>query len=135
MKKWGRYEIAGSPDEAELIVELSYRVVDEGTRVWSSTNTYNNTTQVHSRQVVDPQLVLTIYDAKTKTSLWSETDTEGWRSERKTGRKRPSSRRQACGRSKNESQYPTVTRPPPSAPIRSAPAGNVSEVSEEQKNW
>ena len=74
MKKWGRYEIAGSPDEAELIVELSYRVVDEGTRVWSSTNTYNNTTQVHSRQVVDPQLVLTIYDAKTKTSLWSETD-------------------------------------------------------------
>jgi hypothetical protein len=74
MKEWGRYQIVGSPEEADLIVELSYRVEDKGTRVWSSTNTYNNTTQVHSKQVADPQLILTIYDAKTKNSLWSETD-------------------------------------------------------------
>lgn len=74
MKDWGRYEIVGSPEEADLIVELSYRVADEGTRVWSSTNTYNNTTQVYSRRVVDPQVILTIYDAKTKQSVWSETD-------------------------------------------------------------
>jgi hypothetical protein len=74
MKEWGRYEIVGSPDSADLIVELSYRVEDKGTRVWSSTNTYNNTTQVHSAQIIDPQLILTIYDAKTKNSLWSETD-------------------------------------------------------------
>jgi len=73
MKEWGKYEIVGSPEEADLIVELSYRVEDKGTRVWSSTNTYN-TTQVHSRQIIDPQLILTIYDAKTKNSLWSETD-------------------------------------------------------------
>jgi hypothetical protein len=73
-KDWGRYKIVGSPDEADLIVELAYRVEDKGVRVWSSTNTYNNTTQVHSREVTDPQLILTIYDAKTKTSLWSETD-------------------------------------------------------------
>lgn len=74
MKEWGKYEIVGSPEEADLIVELSYRVEDKGTRVWSSTNTNNNTTQVHSSQIVDPQLILTIYDAKTKNSLWSETD-------------------------------------------------------------
>lgn len=74
MKEWGKYEIVGSPEEADLIIELAYRVEDRGTRVWSSTNTYNNTTQVHSRQIVDPQLILTIYDAKTKNSLWSETD-------------------------------------------------------------
>ena len=74
MKEWGRYQIVGSPEEADLIVELSYRVEDKGTRVWSSTNTYNNTTQVHSTQITDPQLILTIYDAKTKNSLWSETD-------------------------------------------------------------
>lgn len=74
MKNWGKYEIVGSPEGADLIVELSYRVEDKGTRVWSSTNTYNNTTQVHSAEVVDPQLILTIYDAKTKNSLWSETD-------------------------------------------------------------
>jgi hypothetical protein len=74
MKNWGKYEIVGSPEEADLIVELAYRVEDKGTRVWSSTNTYNNTTQIHSTHVVDPQLILTIYEAKTKNSLWSETD-------------------------------------------------------------
>jgi hypothetical protein len=48
MKKWGRYEIVGSPEEADLIVELSYFVQDRGTHVWSSTNTYTGATQVHS---------------------------------------------------------------------------------------
>jgi hypothetical protein len=74
MKNWGKYQIVGSPEEADLIVELAYRVEHGGTRVWSSTNTYNGTTQVHSAQIVDPQLVLTIYDAKSKNSLWSTTD-------------------------------------------------------------
>jgi hypothetical protein len=74
MKSWGKYEIVGSPDNADLIIELSYEVVNEGTRVWSSTNTYNNTTQVHSRQITDPQVILTIYDARTKDSLWSTID-------------------------------------------------------------
>ncbi len=74
MKEWGKYEIVGSLEEAELIVELSYRVEDKGTRIWSSTNTYGNTTDVHSARIIDPQLILTIYDARTKNSLWSETD-------------------------------------------------------------
>jgi len=74
MKKWGRYEIVGSPDQADLIIELAYRVEHGGTRVWSSSNSYDGTTQVHSAQIVDPQLVLTIYDAKSKNSLWSTVD-------------------------------------------------------------
>ncbi len=74
MKNWGKYQIAGSPDDADLIVELAYRVVDRGTRVWSSTNTYNGVTDIHSREITDPQLVLTIYDAKTKNSLWLTID-------------------------------------------------------------
>ena len=74
MKSWGKYQIAGSPDDANLIIELAYRVVDRETRVWSSTNTYNGVTDVHSREITDPQLVLTIYDAKTKNSLWSTID-------------------------------------------------------------
>lgn len=73
-KNWGKFQIVGSPDDADLIVELSYDVVHEGTRVWSSTNTYNNTTQVHSAQVIDPELILTIYDARSKNSLWSTID-------------------------------------------------------------
>lgn len=74
MKKWGKYKIVGSPDEADLIVELAYRVEHGGTRVWSSTNSYDGSTQVHSAQIVDPQLALTIYDAKSKNSLWSTID-------------------------------------------------------------
>jgi hypothetical protein len=74
MKKWGRYQIVGSPEEADLIIELAYRVGQGGTRVWSSTNAYNGTTQVHSAQIIDPELVLTIYDAHSKNSLWSTID-------------------------------------------------------------
>jgi hypothetical protein len=74
MKTWGRYEIVGSPDDADLIVEIAYHVEHDGTRVWSTNNTYNGTTQVHSTQIIDPQLVLTIYDAKTKNSLWETVD-------------------------------------------------------------
>jgi len=73
MKAWGKYQIVGSPEEADLIVELAYRVQDKGTRVWSTTNA-DKTTDVQSREIVDPQLILTIYDAKTKNTLWSETD-------------------------------------------------------------
>ena len=39
--------------------------------MWSTHNNYNGTTQVHSAQLVDPQLTLTIYEAKTKNSLWA----------------------------------------------------------------
>jgi hypothetical protein len=74
MKNWGKYQIVGSPDEADLIVELAYWVEHGGTHVWSSTNTYTGATQVHSAQITDPQVVLTIYDAKSKESLWSAID-------------------------------------------------------------
>lgn len=74
MKQWGKYEIVGSPDLADLIVEISYHVDHNGTRVWSTNNTYNGTTQVHSTELIDPQLVLTIYDAKNKNSLWEIID-------------------------------------------------------------
>ncbi len=74
MKKWGKYQIVGSPDDAELIVELSYHVDDLGMQVWSSVNTYNNKTEVNSRQLIDPKLILTIFDARSKNSLWSTVD-------------------------------------------------------------
>jgi len=69
MKQWGKYEIVGSPDNADLIVELSYYVENDGTRVWSATNSYTGTTQVFSRQLFDPQLTMKIYDAKSKNAL------------------------------------------------------------------
>jgi len=74
MKDWGRYEIVGSPDESDLIIELAYKVEQEGTHVWSTHNTYTGATQVHSAQIEDPQVTLTIYEGKTKTQVWAETD-------------------------------------------------------------
>jgi hypothetical protein len=76
MKEWSKYKIVGSPEESDLIVELSYRVEDSA-RVWNSTNTYYITTQIYSKQIVDPRLILTIFSAKMKNSLWSETDHRG----------------------------------------------------------
>jgi hypothetical protein len=62
-------------DDADLIVEISYHVEHGGTRVWSTHNNYNGTTQVHSAQLMDPQLTLTIdCNAKTKNSLWETID-------------------------------------------------------------
>ena len=74
MKQWGRFQLAASPAESDVVIELKYFVEDKGTRVWSSTNTYNNQTQVHSAQVIDPQLVLSIYEPKAGSLLWSTTD-------------------------------------------------------------
>jgi hypothetical protein len=74
MKAWGRFEIVGSPSAADVVVELRYFVEDDGTRVSSFTNTYTGQTQIVSRRVVDPQLSVNIYDAKTKDLLWSVTD-------------------------------------------------------------
>jgi hypothetical protein len=74
VKTWGRYQLVGSPSEAQVIIELKYFVVDQGPHVWSSTNTYTGQTQVHSTEMTDPQLQVNIYDAKTKDLLWSVTD-------------------------------------------------------------
>ena len=84
MKNWGRYTIVGAPEDADVIVELAYRVEHGGTRTWATSNgsstsygnttTYNGGTQIHTREIPDPQLVLTIYDAKSKQSVWSATD-------------------------------------------------------------
>jgi len=74
MQKWGKYEIVGSPEAADIVIELGYKVVNGGTRVWSATNSYTGATQVGSVQIQDPQIVMTIFDTKTRLSLWSITD-------------------------------------------------------------
>jgi hypothetical protein len=74
MKAWGRFEIVGSPSAADVVIELRYFVEDDGTRVSSLTNSYTGQTQIVSRRVVDPQLSVNIYDARTKDLLWSVTD-------------------------------------------------------------
>ena len=86
MKEWSKYKIVGSPEESDLIVELSYRVEDS-TRVWNSTNTYYIAAQVYSKQIIAPQLILTIFSAKMKNCLWSETDHRGFAKREKSNEK------------------------------------------------
>jgi hypothetical protein len=74
VKDWKRWELVGSPEGADLIIELAYRVDNSGTRVWSASNASTGTTQVFSAQMLDRQLILTIYDGKSKTSLWATVD-------------------------------------------------------------
>jgi len=77
VKTWGRYEIVGAPEGADLIIELSYHVNNNGTDVWSATNYYTGKTQVFSSTAIDPELAFKIYDAASKTPLWAAIDHTG----------------------------------------------------------
>jgi hypothetical protein len=74
MKKWGRFQLAPSPDQADIVVELKYVIEDKGERVGSAYNSYTKQTTVYSHDVTDPQLILNISEAHTNALLWSTTD-------------------------------------------------------------
>lgn len=71
IKAWGRYKFVDNPEEAELVFEVIYAVEGRGTHVWSSTNVVTGATQVHSAQLTDPQIRLTVFDPKSKQALWA----------------------------------------------------------------
>jgi hypothetical protein len=71
VKVWSRFQIVDTSSNADVIIEIRYVTEDHGTRVWSTTNVSSGATNVHSRRIVDPQLVLTIFDATSKEALWT----------------------------------------------------------------
>jgi hypothetical protein len=73
MRDWGKYEIVASSDEADLIVELSYRDADKYAPSWSVGNAFA-ATQPSREKKLDPQVIVTIYDSKRNEPLWSATD-------------------------------------------------------------
>ena len=73
-KQWGKYEIVGSPENADLVITLQYWVEKNGSTSVPVTNTYTHQTVYYSRENVDPQLKMTVVDAKTKEELWSAID-------------------------------------------------------------
>jgi hypothetical protein len=70
-KEWSRFQIVDSWSDADVIIEIRYVTEDHGTRVWSTTDSSTGATNIHSRRIVDPQLVLAIFDSKSKEALWS----------------------------------------------------------------
>ena len=71
VKEWSRYYIVSSSSEADIVIEIRYVTEDRGTHVWSTTNSSSGATNVHSGRIVDPQLLLTIFDPTSKEALWS----------------------------------------------------------------
>ena len=62
MKQWGKYAIVDSAANADLIFEITFL----------PDRTFDSTTHLPSSDVVGPQYVLTISDAKTNAVLWTE---------------------------------------------------------------
>lgn len=65
LKGWGRYELVGSPAEADLVFEIGFANPFVGEDVWGS-----NGASVSSRPVNDPQFRLAIIDPGTRIVLW-----------------------------------------------------------------
>lgn len=65
LKSWGRYELVGSPAEAELVFEIGFTNPFIGEDVWGGQGT-----SVSSRSHNDPQFRLAIIDPGTRIVLW-----------------------------------------------------------------
>lgn len=74
MKSWGRFQIAPNPESADLVLEISFGVDKNGTSAVPLYNSYTKQTTYYSQENIDPQVHLSIYDAHTKSPLWSAVD-------------------------------------------------------------
>jgi len=69
LKSWGRYDLARSPAEADLVLEISFLNPFVGEDVSGG-----GRTSVSSRSVTDPQFRLAIVDPGTRVTLWVFTE-------------------------------------------------------------
>jgi|SRR5215470_18073940 len=63
MKSWGRYELVGSPAQADLVFEISSSNPFIGEQIYAQ--------PAARRALTDPQLRLTIIDPATRITLWA----------------------------------------------------------------
>jgi hypothetical protein len=71
MKDWGRYTITDKPEDADLIMQVSYSVESQGTEVNGDAN------RVSSRLIFEGNLSLVVYNSQKKTELWSTSTAPG----------------------------------------------------------
>ena len=74
LKGWGRYDLVGSPAEADLVFEIGFSNPFVGADVSGSGGTGNTPVSVSSRSVNDPQFRLVIVDPGTRVILWVFTE-------------------------------------------------------------
>lgn len=74
MKAWGKYQIVGTQDQADLIIEVRYSVPSSGHGSTPIYNSYTKQTTYYDYNDIDPQVQVTISDAKTHAQLWTGID-------------------------------------------------------------
>jgi hypothetical protein len=65
MKDWGRYTITDKPEDADLIMQVSYNVESQGTEVQGNAN------GISTRIIFDGNLSLVVYNSQKRTELWT----------------------------------------------------------------
>ena len=74
MKTWGKYQLAPSPEQADLVITFEYTTQKNGSSVYSTHNNYTGGEDIHSDENVQHWVRVTITDPKTKSLLWSSTE-------------------------------------------------------------
>ena len=74
-KEWGKYEIVGSPAEADLVISIRYWGESHGSHGSGYVDPYSNTITTTSRDTERHYIGLAITDPKTGQDLWT-TSTE-----------------------------------------------------------
>lgn len=77
MKRWGRYQLVGSPDQADIVISLEYRPYSEGSSKYGYYNTYTKSYSSQSVERMGADFVLVVYAAKSREQLWSMGDACG----------------------------------------------------------
>ena len=72
MKAWGKFELVGSPAEADLILEIEFTVPKAGPKVAQEMNLLAGDVPY------DPQFRLVIRDPRTSALLWAVTEHVQW---------------------------------------------------------
>lgn len=77
MKGWGKYQLVGSPSEADIVIELQYRphlTESGGVGVY---NPYSKTITTSQSEAGGADFALVFYQASTKEQLWTVSDACG----------------------------------------------------------
>lgn len=80
LQGWGRFQTVNSPALADIVIEVTSPTTGNGISVSSTTRTDAQTSQpaqstTTSRELSISHINVIVYDAKSKVSLWSATET------------------------------------------------------------
>lgn len=84
---WGRYILVDTPDQADIVMEISAPSDDNGTKVTAKTSRETGLPESgysSSKDISNDPIKITVYEAKSKRPLWSATDKPKFAMKQKT---------------------------------------------------